>query len=85
MNWEIIGTVAGICTTFSFIPQLCKSYKTKSVKDFSYWYLTVLTIGVLLWFLYGLGIKSFSVITANALTLVFVLALIGMKVQYHKR
>ncbi|PIN79716.1 hypothetical protein COV16_02825 [Candidatus Woesearchaeota archaeon CG10_big_fil_rev_8_21_14_0_10_34_8] len=83
MNWEIIGFIGAACTTFCFIPQLYKAYKTKKLEDFAYPYLAVLAVGILGWLIYGLSISDRVVISANALTLLFVLTLIGMKYHYN--
>lgn len=83
MNWEIIGLTAGVCTTFCFLPQVIKAWKTKKLEDFAWLYLGILCTGVVLWFIYGLGINSISVILANVVTLLFVLTIIGMKWYYN--
>ena len=82
MNWEIIGYIGAACTTLCFIPQLIKTVKTKRLDDFSYGYLSVLGFGVLMWLIYGLAINNMVIISANALTLLFVLSLISMKAWY---
>ena len=84
MNWEIIGYIGAACTTFCFIPQLIKTVKTKCLDDFSYGYLAVLGFGVLMWLIYGLGISNMVIISANAITLMFVLSLISMKSWFGK-
>jgi MtN3 and saliva related transmembrane protein len=82
MNWEFIGYIGAICTTFCFTPQIIKALKTKSLDDFSYAYLFVLGFGVLMWLIYGLAIWNMVIISANAMTLLFVLSLIIMKMMY---
>jgi MtN3 and saliva related transmembrane protein len=85
MNWELIGFFGAACTTFCFIPQLIKAWKTKELDDFAYPYLAVLGIGVLGWFIYGLGIGDRVVISANAITLTFVISLILMKISFKNK
>ncbi len=82
MNWEIIGYIGAVCTTFCFLPQIIKTVKTKCLDDFSYGYLSVLCFGVLMWLIYGLAIGNMVIISANAITLLFVLTLIMMKLIY---
>lgn len=84
MNWDIIGYIGAVCTTFCFLPQLIKAYKTKEMDDFSYIYLIVLCLGVVLWSIYGIAIKNRVIISANTIALSFVLILIWMKIKYQK-
>ena len=62
MYW---GLLAGFLTTSSAFPQLVKSYKTKSTKDLSLWFLTAILSGVALWIVYGFVISDVPVIITN--------------------
>jgi len=65
---EVIGFIAAVCTTFAFLPQVIKVWKTKQTKDLSLRMYTVMFIGICLWFFYGLKINSLSIILANIVT-----------------
>ena len=65
---ELIGFIAAVCTTFAFLPQVIKVWKTKQTKDLSLRMYTVMFIGICLWFVYGLRINSLSIIIANIVT-----------------
>lgn len=65
MNYEIIGFIAAILTTSSFLPQLIKVWKTKSSKGVSTLMYFVMLSGVTLWGVYGYLIESKSVLIAN--------------------
>ena len=65
MNYEIIGFIAAILTTSSFLPQLIKVWKTKSSKGVSTLMYFVMLSGVILWGAYGYLIESKSVLIAN--------------------
>ena len=65
---ELIGFIAAVCTTFAFLPQVIKVWKTKQTKDLSLRMYTVMFIGISLWFVYGLRINSLSIILANIVT-----------------
>jgi len=78
----IIGAVAGILCTASFLPQVIKIYRTKGVKDISLLTFCVFTTGVFLWFIYGLLIKDMPVIITNALIFILALMIVGMKIRY---
>ena len=65
---EIIGLIAAVCTTFAFIPQVIKVWKTKQTKDLSLRMYSIMFIGILLWLVYGIRIDSLSIMLANVVT-----------------
>ena len=82
---NLVGSVAAACTTISFLPQLIRVYRLKSARDISLIMFLVFSFGVFLWFLYGIFIGSFPVITANGLTLILSLGIVGLKIRYDRR
>ena len=80
MNYALyFGLVAGICTTISFLPQVLKIWRTKSVNDLSLSMFLIFTFGVSNWLVYGLIIKEKPIILANTVTLILcLLILIGI-------
>src|SRR5262252_1079062 len=58
---EILGAVAGFCTTFAFVPQIVKIYR-QGGRDLSYGMLVFYLLGVLLWLAYGMLLHAPSVI-----------------------
>ncbi len=76
MIWTIIGSSAAVLTMFSFVPQIIKALKTKSVQDVSITTLFQLSIGVALWIIYGIHLKDFIIIAANLVTLLTLINLI---------
>lgn len=77
----LLGMIAGVLTTACWIPQILRTLRTRSAKDFSWTYLIVITTGVALWFLYGLGRRDAAVATPNGVTLLFLLVLVTVKAQ----
>jgi len=67
---EYLGFLAGTLTTLAFLPQVLKVWSTKSTKDISLSMFFIFTTGVTLWLIYGIIIENFSLIFANAITLV---------------
>jgi len=82
MLWIIIGAVAASLTMFSFVPQIARSLRTKSVKDISPITLFQLSLGVFLWIIYGLARKDYIIIIANIVSLTTLLALIFLYFKY---
>lgn len=78
----IIGIIAGIFTTVSFVPQLVKIFKTKRGKDISLYMYVVLTTGIVMWLIYGFLIKELPIILANAVAFVLCSIIILMRVKY---
>ena len=78
----IIGTLAGILCTLSFLPQVIKIYKTKHTRDLSLVTFSVFSLGVSLWLIYGILIKETPVILANAAILILILLIVFMKIKY---
>lgn len=78
----IIGLVAAACTTISFLPQMIKSWKTKSTKDVSLPMYILQITGAVLWLTYGIMLNSLPMILANSVALVFVLSIVYLKVRY---
>lgn len=61
----IIGTIAGILTSVSMIPQLIKVLKEKDVENLSWGMITVLLTGVSLWVVYGIMKDELPIILSN--------------------
>jgi MtN3 and saliva related transmembrane protein len=85
LSIEIIGLVAAVLTTSSFIPQVIKTKKTKSVENLSLSMYLAMFAGVVLWLIYGLYINSVAVILANAVTAVLTLMLLNYKIRFSKK
>mgnify|MGYP001589355491 FL=1 len=79
---DVIGYLGGIFIMVSFIPQVIKSYKTKSVRDLSIWMIAATFIGTLFWITYGYFIKSRPVLVMNIIFGVIVLFQLLLKVRY---
>jgi MtN3 and saliva related transmembrane protein len=73
---ELIGLIAAVCTTFAFLPQVIKVWKTKQTKDLSLRMYTIMFIGICLWFVYGLRINSLSIVLANIVTGILVFTIL---------
>jgi MtN3 and saliva related transmembrane protein len=76
-----VGTIAAICTTGAFVPQIVKIRK-QGGEDLSWAMLGVYFIGVALWLAYGLMIHASAVIWANATTVLLVAVAIALKATH---
>ena len=78
----LIGYMAGTLTTISFLPQVIRSWKTKSTHDISFAMLSLFGLGMLLWATYGFWIESPPIILANVITFGLIIVLLAMKIRY---
>lgn len=83
--FTMLGFVAGTLTTLAFVPQVLHTWRSKSVDGLSNAMLASFTIGVLLWFVYGLYLHSWPMIIANAVTMALQIPLIVMKLRYSQK
>lgn len=81
---ELIGLIAAVLTTAAFLPQVYKTWKTKDVSALSLPMLILFFIGIALWLVYGIYLKSLSMIIANSITIVSSLLLLYFKITYGK-
>jgi len=79
---ELIGYLAAVLTTISFFPQVWKTWRSKSAGDLSIVMLSLFTVGVFLWLMYGIAHRSRPMTAANALTLAQALVLIALALKY---
>jgi MtN3 and saliva related transmembrane protein len=78
---EMIGTLAGLCTTAAFLPQVLKTWRSGSARDLSLTMLLTFCVGLVLWLCYGLLIRSAPVVAANTVTLALAAVLVWFKVR----
>ena len=79
---EAIGLSAAVLSTVCWVPQALRAIRTRETKSISLWMQSLLTLGVLLWFVYGLMLSSLPLILANGATLMFVATILGLKLRY---
>jgi MtN3 and saliva related transmembrane protein len=82
MLWKLIGIAAATLTMFSFIPQIARSLRTKSVKDVSPITLFQMSCGVFLWMIYGIYLKDPIIIVANLTTFITLAILLFLYFKY---
>jgi MtN3 and saliva related transmembrane protein len=81
---EIVGIVAGICTSVSLLPQLIKLLKNKKAEDISLFYLLILFIGLGLWIWYGVLREDVPIMATNGFSLIINGIIIVLGVRYKK-
>lgn len=78
----ILGLSAGVCTTVAFLPQVIKTWKSRSAKDLSLGMFSLFCFGVIQWLVYGIFQKDVPVIAANLITLMLASTLLVFKLRF---
>ena len=81
---SVLGVLAGILTTGCWLPQLVRSWRTRSVGDISWGYLLVLASGVALWVVYGAAQGDLPIMLTNTATGAALATLAVMKLRYRQ-
>lgn len=79
---NVIGYTATVVGTCLMLPQIIKSWKTRSVGDLSLGMVTLYFFNCLLWLTYGILIVAVPVIIANGIGLVISIVQVGLKLKY---
>ena len=80
--WTVIGAVAASLTTFGFVPQILKIWRSKSVGDVSVVTFYQFTAGVTLWAIYGYSREDFIVMSANVIALATLVMALTLYYRY---
>jgi len=83
MALTFLGLLAATLTTGAFLPQMLKTWRTKSARDVSFGMLITFIMGVFLWLIYGLMRQDIAIILANAITLLLNLMILWLKIKYN--
>lgn len=79
---SVIGMLAAVGTTISFLPQAIKIIKTKDTKSISLSMYILFISGVFLWLIYGILKPDFPVMVANGITLILAGIILYFKLKY---
>ena len=79
---DLFGFSAALLTTIAFIPQLYKTWQTKSAEDVSLIMLILFIAGLIFWIIYGLKIHSIPILVANIITFIFNFSILILKITY---
>ena len=77
-----IGLMAAFCTTLAFVPQVVKTWRTRSTADVSLGMFVLMVVGMSAWLAYGLLIGDVPLILANAVTLSLASIILVLKLRH---
>lgn len=78
---DIVGYIAGVFIMVSFVPQVVRSYRTRSVGDLSLMMILATLIGTGLWITYGVLTGGRPIIVMNVMFGVLVIMLLLLKLR----
>ena len=86
MDWtEIIGLTASALSSLTFMPQVYKAWKTKSVEDLSLAMVFFIFFSTILWLIYGFGRGALPIIICNGIIFVLSILLLYFKFSFNKK
>jgi len=82
---DLFGFLAALLTTIAFLPQLYKTWQTKSADDVSLIMLILFILGLICWIIYGIKINSIPILIANIITFLFNFSILILKITFSKK
>ncbi|MDR1941114.1 MAG: SemiSWEET transporter [Endomicrobium sp.] len=83
-SFELLGFFAGALTTSAFIPQVYKTWKTKSAKDVSMPMFLIFAAGTAAWIIYGFVFWKPPIFVSNLIILMLAAWQIILKIKYDR-
>jgi MtN3 and saliva related transmembrane protein len=77
----LVGLIAGLMSTYSFVPQVTKCWRTGDTAAISLRMFAVRAFGLLLWTIYGFVVGSLPVLMFSALSFVLSSIILMLKVR----
>lgn len=79
---EMAGHLGSILSSITFMPQVYKTWKSKSAGDLSMLMMSIVFISTIVWLIYGIGNNLWPVIICNGIICVLSLLLIYFKLTF---
>lgn len=77
----ILGLIAAVLTTGALVPQVAKTWRTRSTGDLSLTMYAMMFTGLLLWLVYGLLRQDLPLILANGVGLGLSFVILFFKIK----
>jgi MtN3 and saliva related transmembrane protein len=78
----LVGAAAAVCTTGAFVPQVAKTWRSRSAADISGHMFAIMALGNALWLAYGIALGDWAIIGANAVSLLLTLTMLALKLRH---
>jgi MtN3 and saliva related transmembrane protein len=80
IHW--LGAAGAALTTICWLPQAVRVVRTKDTHAISLAANLIFATGILLWLIYGIAIGNWPLIAANAISMMFTLVIVAMKLRH---
>ncbi|HEX4682091.1 MAG TPA: SemiSWEET family transporter [Gemmatimonadaceae bacterium] len=77
-----VGTISGVITVLSFVPQAIHAWRTRRTQDLSAGTFTMLVLQSAGWTTYGVLLEQAPIIWTNCCVLVLTLAILAAKLRH---
>jgi MtN3 and saliva related transmembrane protein len=81
---DLVGSLAAVLTTASFVPQVWHTWRSRDVAGISLGTYVAFAFGVFLWLVYGLMLRAWPIVVANAITLALAASILAMKIRWSR-
>ncbi len=81
---QILGYAGSVISIITLLPQIIKTWKTKSVRDISFTMLLIQLVQVAAWLLYGILLQNVPLVIVNVVMFTNTALLVVMKVKYSR-
>ncbi|QGM96470.1 SemiSWEET transporter [Methylocystis parvus] len=78
----LVGYVAAVSTTVAFVPQVARTWRTRSTGDISLNMYLLLVAGTALWLAYGLMTQAAPVIASNVVNICLQGSILYLKLRH---
>ena len=82
MAANVVGTVAGLCSMVSFVPQIIKILRDRDASSVALRMYLVTVAGFVLWTTYGVLLKSWPVAVSNGVCLALTTGILVLRLRY---
>ena len=79
---NLLGYIATIMTVLYLLPQVIKTWKSRSTGDISLGMYILGSLGALFWILYGVMLSSIQLMLTNIIVLISSLIILVFKIRY---
>jgi len=81
---DLLGYIASVCTTSSFLPQLLHVWRSRSARDISLTTFIIFCVGIAIWLVFGFRLHSLPIILTNAITGLIALGILILKIKFDR-
>ena len=78
---DTLGYLAATLTTAAFLPQAWLTFRSRDASGISLAMYSVFTFGIALWLAYGVLLRAWPIVIANAVTLLLATGILAMKLR----